>query len=279
LIEDYVVTYAPSAYLLKVSQEREYQKARQPRALVVGDPQPLAGVLPLAFAAEEARTAAKQLRRVGWTVDELIGTKATKQRFLDGDQQGVAGINSGAYSHLHLAQHAGLGGREHQAHFYFGCPRQGIDPSEYLCSDREIAVAPLQQTESVVAATCVSSVTDPSLNEYLGIGASFLQAGVGTFIGTIYPLSDEGSSKLVPELYRLRLQEGLSWADALRRAQLQMAGVVASGASRDARQASTTGKTLGLLEKLLKTPEPSEKDRIPLDHPHHWAAFTASGKE
>jgi CHAT domain-containing protein len=88
-------------------------------------------------------------------------------------------------------------------------------------------------------------------------------------MGTIYPLSDAGSSRLVPELYRLHLREGLSWADALRRAQLHRAGGVASGASQAARQATMSEEELERLEGYL----------IPASHPYHWAAVTVSGKE
>ncbi len=207
LLEDYVVIYAPSAYLLKVSQERQSPKPQQLRAMVVGNPLPLNDTPSLAFAVDEARAVSKQLRGASWEVNELI----------------------------------------------------------------EIAGAPLQGMKSVVAAACLTSVTSPTLNEYLGMGAAFLQAGVGTFIGTIFPLSDAGSSQLVPELYRLHLQEGLSWADALRKAQLQMAGIAASSVSRDKRGPTTTAKDLEFLQDA--------KTEIPLDHPYHWAAFTVSGKE
>jgi CHAT domain-containing protein len=144
-----------------------------------------------------------------------------------------------------------------------------VTPEHYVCDDRDMAGAPLHKTRSVVAAACLTSATSPAVNEYSGMGAAFLQAGVGTFIGTIYPLSDAGSSRLVPELYRLHLREGLSWADALRRAQWHRAGGVASGASQAARQATMSEAELERLEGYL----------IPASHPYHWAAFTISGKE
>ncbi len=286
LIDDYAVVYAPSAYLLKVSQQREDRQLDQPRALVVGNPQPLDELPSLRGATSEARAVARQLRRAGWTVDQLIKKRATKQHFLSGDEARIAGINSGLYSHLHLAQHAGIGNRGHQPlrlllaaqhagisnfghHTYlcFGQPSADVPPEQYLCEAAEIAGASLQNTESALIAGCLTSFA-LLLSEYLGTSAAFLQAGVGTCIGTIYALSDEGSRWLVPELYRLHLEEGLSWADALRRAQLWMAGGLASGTSRGERKETMGEAELELLEESL----------IPVDHPYHWAAFTLSGK-
>lgn len=256
LLADYVVIYTPSAYLLKISQERHYQKPTQPHAMIVGNPQPLTDLPPLAGATVEARAVAEQLKQAGWRVDVLVENDATKQRFLNGDESRVAGINKGIYYHIHLAQHAGFTERRPLDNLYFGCPLDNITPEQYLWTGREIAMAPLQGTRSVVVASCWSSYTYSSSSEYLGMGAAFLKAGVGTFIGALYALSDVGSNRLVPELYRLHLEKGLSWAAALRQAQLQMAESIISDTDRERQEAL-----------------------IPDDHPLHWAAFTLIGKE
>src|SRR5262249_53367704 len=134
------------------------------------------------------------------------------------------------YHHLHLAQHANVSARG-RAFLVFGRPLPETSAEEYVCGEKEVAGAPLQQLESVVAAACVSAVTDPTMNEFLGMAAAFLQAGVGTYVGTLYPLSDIGSRRLVPELYRLRFESGLGWSLALRQAQLNMANTLATGAA------------------------------------------------
>lgn len=97
----------------------------------------------------------------------------------------------------------------------------------------------------------MTATTDPTSVEHVGLGAAFLQAGVGTYVAALFPLSDIGSYKLVPRMYELHLAEGRSWADALRGAQLEM---------------------------IRQDPGATDPNGIPLSHPCHWAAFTVSGK-
>jgi CHAT domain-containing protein len=93
-------------------------------------------------------------------------------------------------------------------------------------------------------------------------------------------LSDEGSKSVMTKLYRLHLQEGLSWADALRQAQLsQLRGAIGldTVAKSNGRQSTTTADSLG------DEPPPDDleetNDGSSLAHLYHWAAFTVSGKE
>ena len=87
----------------------------------------------------------------------------------------------------------------------FGRQPSSSDEEEYLCP--EVGAAILDDVDCVVATTCMSALSDPNPNEYVGLGAAFLQAGAALFIGTLYPLSDLGSRRLVYELYRLRFEE------------------------------------------------------------------------
>lgn len=243
VLEDYRISFVPSAYLLGILQRRRIPERRQ--ALVVGNPQPLPGLPPIPHATAEATWVAQRLRDEGWQVDSLIEEDATKERFL-GDSTADAGIRGGRYGHLHLALHGGVGGREGQAQLYFA-EVAGAAGDAHLCFDRELTSADLRGTRSVVAAACLTAATDPRGSEYLGIAAAFLQAGVQAYVGTIYPLSDLGSERLVREMYALHLA-GADWGEALRRAQL----------------------------RLARSTERAEGD-IPLRHPYHWAAFTATG--
>jgi CHAT domain-containing protein len=245
--------------------------------MIVGNPQPLPDAVPLPGASEEARAVAQRLRRHDWIVDLLVEKNATKQAFLDGDRnRKVLGINCGMYDHLHLAQHAGIFDHGHQAHLYFARSSKTMAPNEYICFDSDIAAAPLQRTRSVVAAACLTAATDPNLSEYLAMGAAFLQAGVGTFIGTLYPLSDKGSSVLVPELYRLHLESDLSWAEALRQAQLQMVGRINTGSPKSLIKPPKNNESKGILSRIFSRPN---TPAFSLSHPYHWAAFTVNGKE
>ncbi len=255
LLEDYLITFSPSAFLLKVAAERHYTQPRRPRALVVGNPLPAYSAKSLPMAKLEAEEVIKELSTAGWSVDQLIETDATKSRFLDGDEGKARGIHSGEYYHLHLAQHAGLDENGHRSYLLFGQSSQETPADDFICYDSEITLAPLQKTNSVVAAACSTSVTHPALNEYLGMAAAFLQAGVGTYIGTLYPVSDEGSIRLIRELYRLHIQHGMSWSRSLRQAQLTMASSTTSDNNQNSIDVS----------QVLS--------------PYYWAAFIACGKE
>jgi tetratricopeptide (TPR) repeat protein/CHAT domain-containing protein len=264
VLEDYLITFSPSAFLLRVTRERDYVQPQRPRALVVGNPQPAASTS-LPMAKLEAEEVVKALTKAGWSVDELIEHDATKSRFLHGDGRKVAGIHSGEYHHLHLAQHAGLDENGRGTYLLFSQMSDETPIDDFICYDSEITFAPLRKTSSVVAAACSTSVTHPNLSEYLGLGAAFLQAGVGTFIGTLYPISDEGSVVLVRELYRLHVQEGLSWSSALRQAQLAMATSKQSDNAED--------------QNGIDPSQILSNDQLTKHSPYYWGAFIACGKE
>jgi CHAT domain-containing protein/tetratricopeptide (TPR) repeat protein len=264
LLEDYLITFSPSAFLLRVASERNYAQPERARALVVGNPQPAPFATSLPMGRLEAEEVVKELIQVGWSVDQLIENNATKPRFLHGDGRKVAGILSGEYYHLHLAQHAGLDDNGRGTYLLFAQMSEETPIDDFICYDSEITLAPLRKTSSVVAAACSTSVTHPNLSEYLGLGAAFLQAGVGTFIGTLYPLSDEGSVLLVRELYRLHVQEGLSWSNALRQAQLAMA----------TSKPDNTGD-----QNSIDPSQILSNDQLTKNSPYYWAAFIACGKE
>ena len=238
---------------------------------MVGNPLPTPRTLPNAEL--EASEVLAVLSSKGWATDALLKERATKSAFLNGAGT-ISGINSGKYGHIHLAQHTVVKERG-RSYLVFARQPSASNEEEYLCAEGEVAAAILDDVDCVVAATCVSALSRADLNEYVGLGAAFLQAGVGLYIGTLYPLSDLGSRKLVSRLYRLRFEEGLSWSDALRLAQLAMAG--SRGEPR-----SSEGSFVEPVSP--NSPQPSghdQKDKLSigpdLHHPYHWAAFAAMG--
>jgi CHAT domain-containing protein/tetratricopeptide (TPR) repeat protein len=300
LASDYTFIYAPSAFLLRECQRRQYpqpvetpapftgwqplglsvffnrvgnyvksklrgrphsgrqfrSQLNQIRALVVGNPLPRP--TSLAAAEKEAKWVSRELLRAGAQIDELIGQQATKQCFLYGNTQtGVAGIYKGDYDHIHLAQHAEASRHGRHAWLEFGIGSENILPDQYRCYAQEIVGATLHKARCVVAAACETGVTDPMSSDYYGITSAFLQAGAGTVISTIYPLSDIGSTPLMRKLYLLRFRKGLSWSEAMRQAQLK---TIRPGAAER------------MLELLKIMPQRA------LWHPYHWAAFTVNGK-
>lgn len=242
LVEDFEVAYAPSARLFALARSRELPPPTR-CALLVANPQPKTN--PLRHAPAEGKAVGQSLRACGWEVESLQGEHATKRAFLDGDEsRKVTGVHAGLYDVLHLAQHGAFDGRS--AYLLFA---NTSDPEEARLHDREVAYLSLHRAHCVVAAACWTAATDPGSIEHGGLGAAFLQAGVGTYVATIFPLSDLGSSELVPRLYDHRFKKGRSWSDALRRAQLAMI------------QGDIVSRHGAILQ-----------------HPYHWAAFTVSGR-
>jgi tetratricopeptide (TPR) repeat protein len=220
LLSKFIISFAPTATLLKLSKRPVSPMSDEPSAMMVGNPHHSKSAS-LDGAEEEVRALGSLLRGAGWAVDDVYGSAATKARFLGEAGSPGAGLRGDRYSHLHLAQHAGF----QQSYTRFAQTLIFSDANGQTndrCDASEIAAVPLQRLRSVVAAVCSGSVNHPWLNEPTGLTASFMKAGARTVVSSLFPVSDDGSRSTMELLYKRRFEEGLSWADALRRAQVDM---------------------------------------------------------
>lgn len=218
LLNRFAVHYAPSIASLHAIRRRT--RTERSRAMVVGNPaSEYRRGLPSAEI--EARDVAAQLMNQGWHVDLLLGLKATKRCFQEGDGGTVAGVNSGTYSHLHLAQHAALEYLRHGVTQRLLFSDVDVAESDSVCEANEIASAPLQDVHCAVLAVCNGGVAHPGRNESRELSAAFLRAGARIVISTASPLDDISSRELVQYLYAARAGRDRSWGNALRDAQLR----------------------------------------------------------
>ncbi len=257
LIDEYNVSYAPSAVALSAADGASVQARAYPPFLAgVGDPQP--DTAPLPFARAELEQIAEifdpERREI------LIGDSATKDALL--------AVVAGA-SHLHLACHGAFDALE------------PLDSALFLAGEaltlREIlALDTFRGCRLAVLSACQTALTDVrrSTDEAIGLPAGFLMAGVRGVVGTLWSVNDVSTALAMTRFYELQLGgghvgEALPPAAALCRAQRWL---------RDLTQGD-------LQRYLLSHPsldlrggfEPLDPEDRPFSDPYYWAAFVFVG--
>jgi CHAT domain-containing protein len=202
LIEDYTITYAPSASTIRFLREKETPV--NGRALVLGAP---AGVSPdLPGALREAITVGAELQSV-----PMVGAAAKESLLyqLKGDvdlvhiaAHGFYEADTPLFSRLALAEGDGSDGN--------------LEVHEIL-SDLDLTGVNL-----VVLSACQTALGKSSAgDEIVGLTRALLYAGTPGVISTLWDIRDDATATLMSDFY-CRLLSGDSAADALRYAQLQM---------------------------------------------------------
>ncbi|HEX6084178.1 MAG TPA: CHAT domain-containing tetratricopeptide repeat protein [Thermoanaerobaculia bacterium] len=202
LIEDYTITYAPSASAIHFLRDKETPV--RGKALVIGAP---AGVSPeLPGALREAMVVATELHSV-----PRVGTAAKESLLyhLNGDVDLVHIAAHGFYepdtplfSRLALAAGDGRDGN--------------LEVHEIL------AEVDLTGVNLVVLSACQTAVGRSGAgDEIVGLTRALLYAGTPGVISTLWDIGDHAAAALMDHFY-CRLLSGDSAADALRHAQLQL---------------------------------------------------------
>ena len=201
LLDDVAVSYAPSAAVLAEARRTAQHRAadgRQPAGIAVVDPG--AG---LTFAGPEADA---MLR---WTGGRRIDAAAG--HVLDE-------LADPAVTHVHFACHGqSLADRPLESYLALGRGRR-LTVLDLLAGDRPEL---LRGARMVVASACQTAVTDMARvpDEFVGLGAGFLAAGVPCFLGTLWSADDVPAALLMSRFYELLSSHRLSADKALRQAQ------------------------------------------------------------
>lgn len=202
LLDDYEVTYAPSAYVLDISSRR-VAEWRSAGALVAGI-ESYKSLPPLPNAAKEAREIAAL-----FAVQPLLDVMASKDA--------LSKTTSGK-AFIHLSCHA-----------FFSQGDNPLASALVLANDEKLTLAEindgaldLSANRLVTLSACETGVIDVSQapDEYIGFPAGFLQAGAPAVISSLWTVDDKSTSLLMERFYRNHLEKGMSLAKALREAQL-----------------------------------------------------------
>jgi len=216
LIEDYAVSYAPSATVLAlVSTEAGTIDPRQPeRILAVGNPRLEDARYQVLPSLKDAEREAQQIWELYKRGNTLLGPDATKQRVLS--ELSDADV-------LHLAVHA-IEEEQDEMHSRLALAKAQIKSGDDDLEAGEIYHLKLRKTRLAILSACQTG----SGRYYAGEGTmslarAFLVAGVPVVVSSLWPVDSQATAELMINLHKIRKQ-GFSTAEALRRAQLQMLG-------------------------------------------------------
>ena len=217
LIDDYVLTVIPSAsslpFILNNTTERNIDSL-----LILGNPKLDNINFPqLSFAEQESQTIADL-----YGVKPLLGETATES--IIWEQASQAGI-------LHLAAHGSYNRTNPLFSAIFLTPSSQGDDKRYdgILEAREVYSLDLSQTNLVVLSACetnISELDDQQLvvsagDELIGLTRAFFFAGTPSIVSSLWSVDDETTSILMKRFYQ-HLREGMSKAEALRQAQIEV---------------------------------------------------------
>ncbi len=260
----YQVSYAPSIEVLANVRTKAMQRVI-PKLYAVINP----GDDPhLVFTAAEGAAIAQLFTQSQRTID--TGPVGTKQRVIDG-------IQGRTYVHFSC----------HGSYRWNDPPASGLE-----LADGRLTLAELQQggidlsaARLVTLSACETGISDVlrgSAEEYVGIPAGFLLAGVPCVISSLWAVPDLSTALLMERFYHNHLNGGMEFAAALREAQVWVRDLEARKVAEYAAQwyQQSHSKEQTRLYTYMRRYQHVAKENPAqhlFAHPYYWAAFTVSG--
>jgi len=274
LIDDFGVTFAPSARMLVSA--RESAAGDWPDATLAGVGNPLPHDRPLSFADRE-------LNMISWLFQQsacLHGQYATKERLLSA---------ASSATHVHLACHGQVPFLTDEQ------PYLELAGGERLALEEIARAQPFPAARMVVLSACQSALVGSLRNpdEALGLPTAVMLAGTPGVIGTLWPVNDLSACLLMERFYILYLGGGASegapmapW-QALARAQRWLselpadevrARIEADPALRDIAQ-ENEARSPGARSAMaaFRGSEPEDRHGRPFADPVYWAPYIYVG--
>jgi tetratricopeptide (TPR) repeat protein len=140
--------------------------------------------------------------------------------------------------------------------------------------------ADLGHPRLVILSACETGVFDfqRTPDEFIGLPATFLQAGSAGVIGTLWPVDDTSTALVMMKFYELHFARTMEPASALRSAQLWLRDAAVAEIDAFLVQMVRSGRLSSEQEGMLRRSLISGKaNEPPYAHPYYWAAFQFYG--
>jgi len=212
IVDRMPMSFAPSLSVLDAATRRLATLSRRtPRSgIFVGDPAIDRGVYPSLNSLPSARAEVRDSARLYPQAKVVLGEEATAA---------VLTGALGAADVLHFAGHA-IADAEFPLHATLAVAPSRERPGFVRAAD--FSGLPARRTRVVILSACSTANARPTFGEGpLTLARPFLAAGVPAVVGTLWNVDDGDAAALAPRFHRA-LRDGLSPAEALRRAQLQL---------------------------------------------------------
>jgi CHAT domain-containing protein len=188
---------------------------------------------------------------------------------------------------------AGMQGRSY-VHFACHCSYNWDDPADsgLTLTDGCLTLAELQRgvvdlsfARLVTLSACETGVIDVikgSAEEYVGIPAGFLLAGVPSTVSSLWEVPDISTALLMERFYRSHLRGKMDIGAALREAQAWIRGLTIGEAAQYVEQwyqhsHRRDKRELFRLMRHFRYQADQNPAFHPFEHPHYWAAFMVNG--
>lgn len=244
VLESHEIVRVPSMSALAALRGRDATEPAPKRLAVFADPvlgaaDPRLASAPVTTAAatplpSALRTSApgadlQRLRSTGWEADAIAGLVAEDERLVargfEASRGTVLQANLGEYQYIHFATH-GLVDARYPALSALAMAQfdERGAPQEGLLRLHDIYELELN-ADLVVLSACETALGREVRGEgLLGLSQGFLYAGARSLIASLWQVPDRATSELMARFYGFLLHDGLAPAEALRRAQLAVAG-------------------------------------------------------
>lgn len=218
LVEDYAVSYAPSASVLKHCLERD--RGRKETLLALANPTPtdLEG-RQLLYVSDEVHALK---RRFGSGAMVRIGREATETMCKE---------EAGRHDIMHIAVHFMVDERDPLRSALDLAPSARDDGRLEVCEVMDMGVA----ADLVVLSGCSTAVGGgpvdplPDSDDWVGLTRAFIHAGAPSVVATLWPVNDRSTSRFMDRFYELL--PGLGKSKALARTQRDMLAGLIPGAA------------------------------------------------